>query len=192
MQEKTETRSNEERRKATRAALLSAAKSLFIEKGYAETGTPEIVKKAGVTRGALYHHFDGKEGLLRSVIEAEAVAISEEIRARAIAVGDPLAALQAGAAAYFEAMRDPGRQRLMLRDGPAILGPDEMARIDQQAGAGGLADGLTALMGDGAAAKVVVEAMSDMLSAGFDRAVQRGGTAQYQDALRLIFKSLAR
>lgn len=192
MQEESSAGRNAVRAQATRCALMKAARALFVEKGYAETGTPEIVKNASVTRGALYHHFDGKEGLLRAVLLQEAKAISEEIRLSALDMTSPHEALMTGARAYFAAMADPGRQRLMLRDGPAILGPKEMAEIDRQAGIGGLAEGLGVVMGDAAPSAGVLNAISEILSAGFDRAAQLE-TAQ-EDALsafELLFLALA-
>lgn len=70
------TRSNQERTEATRTALLSAARKLFVEKGYAATSTPEIAAAADITRGALYHHFADKQDLFRAILEDEARAVA--------------------------------------------------------------------------------------------------------------------
>ncbi|MEM6593527.1 MAG: TetR/AcrR family transcriptional regulator [Pseudomonadota bacterium] len=191
MQEKSSGQRNEARAAATKLALMEAGKALFIAQGYAETGTPQIVKEAGVTRGALYHHFDGKAGLLRAIVAQEMHDISREVEARAIDAASPRAALLAGAEAYFDAMADAGRQRLILRDGPAILGPADMARLDAEAGAGGLADGLAALMGEDAPSRPVLEALADIVSAGFDRAAQRGSTSEYRQSMTLMFDALS-
>ena len=191
MQEKSARRSNETRTAETKQALMEAGKALFVAHGYAETGTPQIVKAAGVTRGALYHHFDGKAGLLRAIIAHELKTISEEIEARAIDAETPREAITTGTQAYFDAMNDEGRQRLILRDGPAILGPSDMAALDAEAGAGGLAAGLTALMGAAAPEPPIVAALADMISAGFDRAVQRGSGAEYRAAMELMMDALA-
>jgi len=192
MQEESSGGRNAARAEATQRALMDAARALFIEKGYADTGTPEIVKNANVTRGALYHHFDGKEGLLRAVLIREAKAISEEIRQSSTDTHAPHEALMTGARAYFVAMADPGRQRLMLRDGPAILGPKEMAVIDRQAGIGGLADGLAAVMGEAAPSPATLDALSEILSAGFDRAAQLdAGQDDALAAFELLFLALA-
>ena len=77
-----ERRSNSNRSQETCSALLGVARRLFIEKGYAATGTPEVVEQAGVTRGALYHHFKDKQALFQAVAEAEAAQIAREIAAR--------------------------------------------------------------------------------------------------------------
>ncbi|MGN6537039.1 MAG: helix-turn-helix domain-containing protein, partial [Mesorhizobium sp.] len=104
MQDKKPRRSNRERTDATRADLIAAARTLFIEKSYAETGTPEIVAAAGVTRGALYHHFPDKQALFRAVVEKEAEAVAAEIEAAAPETLAPRDALMAGSDAYLAAM----------------------------------------------------------------------------------------
>lgn len=169
MQEKTERRSNVERTRQTRAALIVAARSLFLEKGFADTSTPGIVRAAKVTRGALYHHFDDKIDLFRSVIQAEAEAVASEIDGHTSTDMTPLEAMIEGAEAYFDAMSVAGRAQLMLIDGPAILGHVEMRAIDRKTGGEELRQGLAFLFAEDANG-AVISAKADLLSAMFDRA----------------------
>ena len=134
MQEGSVQRTNKQRTQATRAALIAAARALFVEKGYAETGTPEIAAAAQLTRGALYHHFADKADLFATVVMDEARAVATQIE-RETAVAKPaLQVLMDGAAGYFAAMSVPGRVRLLLQDGPSVLGYAAMDRIDKQTG----------------------------------------------------------
>ena len=167
MQGKSTRRSNETRSTEMRARLIAAARALFAEKGYAETGTPEIVRAADVTRGALYHHFDDKAGLFRAVVEAEAAAVAAHIEdnAKTASNANPM---EAGTRAFFAAMAVPGRARLLLIDGPAVLGLEEMDRIDAGAGQATLRAGLAAL--PDALPPEDLAALAQILSAGFDRA----------------------
>ncbi len=80
MQDKKQRISNVERTKVMRLSLLTVARQLFVAHGYAETSTPQIVKAAQVTRGALYHHFEDKLALFRAVIEQEADNVAEAIK----------------------------------------------------------------------------------------------------------------
>ncbi len=164
-----ERRTNSDRSLETRGALLAAARALFVEKGYAAAGTPEVVERAKVTRGALYHHFKDKQALLLAVIEAEAAQIAAGIEAGSQHAGTPAEALREGAAAYFAAMRYPGRIRLMLLEGPAVLGPEVMRRIDLEAGGREVRIGIAAALGD-RASPTKVETIADLVSAMFDRA----------------------
>src|SRR5436190_22817927 len=108
-----------EQSEATRAALVAAGRSLFAERGYAAVATEEIVRAAGVTRGALYHHFDGKRELFAAVYEDVERQLVERIATSAMASeGDPMEALQAGAQAFLEACEDPAVQRIALLDAP--------------------------------------------------------------------------
>lgn len=157
---------NADRRAAMRARLMTSARALFVEKGYAETSTPEIVRAADVTRGALYHHFADKQDLFRAVVVAEAEALGQAINKSARASDDD--PMTAGSAAFFQAMSKPGRARLLLIDGPAVLGHSEMAAIDAGGGRQSLREGLTATLPQADAAEL--DALSDVLSAAYDRA----------------------
>ncbi|MDR7034905.1 helix-turn-helix domain-containing protein [Mesorhizobium sp. BE184] len=171
MQQKSERRSNRDRTDATRADLIAAARQLFTEKSYAETGTPEIVARAGVTRGALYHHFKDKQALFWAVAEQEAEAVAAEIeRATPPDAQSPRDALLAGSDAYLDAMRAPGRTRLLLLDGPAVLGRAGMDEIDKRHGNRTLREGLVAAMRSGTMRKLPADALTSLLAAAFDRA----------------------
>jgi AcrR family transcriptional regulator len=189
MQLSRERRSQDERSGAMRARLIGAARTLFLAKGYAATGTPEITAAAGVTRGALYHHFADKADLFRAVVAAEAEALAEGLRN--IPAGRD--ALRQGSAAWFAAMALPGRAQLLLRDGPSVLGPDAMAGIDGETGVAALRAGLAPVTGlaDGP----VLDALADVISAGFDRAalaIAGGAEARpYHDALSMLLDRLS-
>jgi AcrR family transcriptional regulator len=109
---------------ATRAALVDAARPLFAARGYADVGTEEIVRAAGVTRGALYHHFADKTELFAAVFErvegevatrmGEAIASANET--------DPVEVMRLGAGFWLDACSDPEIQRIVLVDAPAVLG----------------------------------------------------------------------
>jgi AcrR family transcriptional regulator len=186
---------NAERTRATRTALLDAARALFLEKGYADTGTPELVARAGVTRGALYHHFRDKQALFRAVIAREAAAVAQEIDAAATAAASAVDALQRGSKAYFAAIRAPGRARLLLLDGPAVLGTAEMRRIDLETGGQELRRGLAEALGPEVTA-TELDVRADLISAMFDRAalaVEAGGEAAvYETALAELLRLLVR
>lgn len=154
-------RPNSVRSEEMKARLIAAARDLFVEKGFAETGTPEIVKRAEVTRGALYHHFADKAALFDAVVLAEAEALGAEITQGA-------QDLATGSAAFFSAMSVPGRARLLLVDGPAVLGHRRMDEIDAGGGRRSLADGLNAALPDVGAPERA--ALAVVLSAAFDRA----------------------
>lgn len=184
-----ERRSNAQRTEETRQALIAAARALFVENGYAATGTPDVVTKAGMTRGALYHHFKDKQSLFLAVIEAEAAAIAAEIDEGSAEAADPVEALRRGAGAYFLAMGDVGRARLMLLDGPAVLGLQEMRRIDLETGGRELRLGLAAALGD-AVSHSEVEARADLISAMFDRAALARASGGDQRAYEVVLDQL--
>ncbi len=124
-------------REATTAALIAAGRALFAERGYAAVGTEEIVQRAGVTRGALYHHFKrGKEELFQAVLVQISAGLAQSIKAAASAHPDPWESLTAGVDAFLDACTTPEVQQIVLIDGPSVLGWDLWRAIDADYGLG--------------------------------------------------------
>ncbi|MEM9279610.1 MAG: TetR/AcrR family transcriptional regulator [Pseudomonadota bacterium] len=164
-------RSNRQRTRETKAALLKAARKLFVEKGYAETSTPEIVKAAGITRGALYHHYTDKEDLFRAVLHAEHETVAKEIKNSSTQEqANAIDALLLGSHGFLNAMNDKGRVRLMLLDGPAVLGRSKLDEIDRETSADELRIGLQTAMEAGEIRTLPLSELTAQLSAMFDRA----------------------
>lgn len=189
-----ERRTQAERRAETRRLLISAARRLFAEKGYAGAGTPEIVDAAGVTRGALYHHFADKQALFRAVVEEEHLLLAMNINAAS--GGDeetgPVKALVAGSDAFIQAMKDPGRRRILLVDAPAVLGRAELDAIDARHGRATLLTGLREAMEAGAIKKLPLEPLGNLFSAMFDRAAlaPAAESADYAKAIKALIRGL--
>lgn len=119
---------------ATRAALVTAARDLFGEQGFADTSIDEIVTRAGVTKGALYHHFDGKEDLFKAVFEV----VQREVSDKAVAefLGrDSWEALVTGCSLWIDAHLDPSVRRIVLQDARAVLAWDDVRAIENRFGA---------------------------------------------------------
>ena len=196
MQEKTH-RSNAERTQATRAALIEAARRLFVEQGYAQTGTPDIVTAAAVTRGALYHHFADKRELFLAVAQAMANEVAEAVAQGSEGAASAADALNRGTQAYLAAMAQEGRARLLLAEAPAVLSPGEMEALSDQAGAAALQEGLQALLVQrrDAPSEDELAALARLLSAAFDRmalALACGEeAAPYEAAMQRLLRGLA-
>lgn len=123
-------RSQAQRRAATRRTLLDAARAVFRDQGYAGTTTEEVVRRAAVTRGALYHHFDDKRDLFRAVIEEIEIEIDQHVQSAAEGATDPVRAFIAGTDAFLDRCLEPDVKQIFLLDGPAVLGWQEWHAID--------------------------------------------------------------
>jgi AcrR family transcriptional regulator len=119
---------------ATRRALIDAARTLFGEKGYAATSLDEIVAAASVTKGAFYHHYNGKQELFAAVYEQVKLEVSDRF-AVAFIEPDPWKDLCAGCHAMLDAHLDPTVQRIVLHDAPSVLDADTIRRVDARHGA---------------------------------------------------------
>jgi len=195
MQIESARRSNVVRSATMRARLLAAARRLFVSKGYALTSTPAIVEEAGVTRGALYHHFPDKQAIFRAVVTAESAAVADMIGADDSPDTPAFDRLVLGARAYIEAMREDGRAQLLLVEGPAILGRETIHQIEAQHGDAALKIGLQEAIATGALPDLAIDTLVSLLSAMFERAAMEvtDGTAvsDILDVIETIIGGLA-
>ena len=160
-----------EQSEATRAALLGAARDLFMERGYSGVGTEEIVTRAKVTRGALYHHFRDKKDLFRAVHEQLEAEMAEEIGRQLAAGGaeDPIDLLRTGAGTFLDHCTEPVA-RIVLVDSPSVLGWEEWRAIDEKYGLGLILAGLQAGMDSGALRKQPVKPLAHLILAALGEA----------------------
>src|SRR3954453_10610011 len=165
-------RTQAERAEATRGALIAAARRLFTERGYDDVGTEEIVRAAGVTRGALYHHFGGKSGLLDAAyeqLEAESTA-----RVARIVLGSdlhsPLQAMKAGVEAFLEEGEKPELGQIALHDAPAVLGWERWREIGAANGLALIEASLAAAIEAGEIRSVPVKPTAHLLMGALDEA----------------------
>jgi AcrR family transcriptional regulator len=163
------TNKQEQRSRATREKLLTAARALFAARGYAAVGTEEIVRAAGVTRGALYHQFRDKEELFEAVFEEVEAETTQRIADVALTgATDPLAALRAGARAFLTICTEPEVERIALLDAPAVLGWTRWREIGFRHGLGLVAATLQAGMDAGAIAPQPLTPLSHLLLSALD------------------------
>lgn len=125
----TRRRSQPERSEATQRALVESARDLFASEGYSETQLDDVVRTAGVTKGALYHHFQGKADLFRAVFEHEQRRLAKMVSEAYHRQRDPWKGFTAGCRALLEAQLEPGVQRITLLDAPSVLGWEQMRGI---------------------------------------------------------------
>ena len=141
-------RTQAERRATTRRALLDAARSLFAERGYHGAAAEEIVRRAGLTRGALYHHFEDKKDLFRAVVHEMEGEIDEKVEQAELAQSGLPESVMAGYRAFLDAALDPEMRRTFFLDGPSVLGW-EWHEIDARHAVRKIEEGLEALIAEG-------------------------------------------
>lgn len=180
-------RTQAERSEATRDALVAAARPLFADRGYAGVGTEEIVRAAGVTRGALYHHFDGKRELFAAVYEQIERELAERIAGGALAAGadSPLEAMRAGAEMFLAACTEPEVQRIVLLDGPSVLGWDRWREIAAEHGLGLIEASLRAAVDAGAIAEQPVRPLAHVLMGALDEAAMLVARSDDPERMRI-------
>jgi AcrR family transcriptional regulator len=139
----------------TKAKLLALARELFGRQGHGGVALQELCDRAGVTRGALYHHFAGKDELFRAVCEQVAQEVSQRLIEEAVREPTAWSRLQAGCAAFLDECARPEVQQILLTDGPAVLGWEAFRELDSRHGLGLLKAGLQSAIEEGVVPSVL-------------------------------------
>jgi AcrR family transcriptional regulator len=154
-----------ERTEATRGRLITTARRLFAEKGFADTSTEEILSEADVSRGALYHHFPSKTDLFQASFEA----VEDELTAGVLRVAtdsgetDPMRVLEVGFAAFLDQCTNPEVQRIVMLDGPTVLGWDRWHELDERYAFGTIKAALTVAAATGRIEESAIDPLSHLL-----------------------------
>jgi AcrR family transcriptional regulator len=147
----------------TTAKLVAAARRAFASEGYAAASMDALCAEAGVTRGALYHHFGGKEGLLEAVVRRIDGEIAERMEAEEMRHGDPWEAFRACCHLWLDQALDPDVQRIFLKDAPAVLG-QRLREMDEASSIGPIRDALARLMEAGRIGATDPEALARLIN----------------------------
>jgi AcrR family transcriptional regulator len=157
-----------ERGRATRELLIEIATPLFAERGYEDTSIEAVLRDSGVSRGAIYHHFSGKEGLFEAVYEAVEARLDREIAAATQDLDDPVAVLRVGCLTWIRLAGDPVVQRILLIDAPAVLGWQRWRELEEQHALGVMKLALQAVSEAGRLPAELVTPFAHMLLAAID------------------------
>lgn len=173
----------------TRAALVAAARAVFADEGFHAARAIDIVKSASLTRGALYHHFADKEALFEEVFRAVASELNGRTAHAVVPLrGDLWAQVREAFRTYLELVASTGEfQRVLLIDGPAVLGWQRWREIQSDYVARGTADALTKLMDQGIVARRPAQPLANLIQAALnDVALSVAHPAPGDDARALL------
>jgi AcrR family transcriptional regulator len=148
---------------ATRAALIKIARKLFAERGYADTATEEVVRRARVTRGALYHHFKDKQDLFKAVLLEEEKRLAESTALATAGETDPLNIMVKATDAFLDECLDPAVRQIVLVDAPAVLGWEQYRKIDDDHFLAGVVAVLEAAIQSGAISRQPVAPLARII-----------------------------
>lgn len=154
-----------ERTEATRGRLIATARRLFAEKGFAATSTEEILAEAAVSRGALYHHFPSKTDLFQAAFEAVEDELTTQVLQVATGSGetDPIRILEVGFDAFLDQCTNPEVQRIVMLDGPTVLGWDRWHELDERYAFGTIKTVLTVAADTGRIQQSAIDPLSHLL-----------------------------
>jgi AcrR family transcriptional regulator len=145
---------------STKRALVDVATDLFAERGYAGTSLDEIVAGARVTKGALYHHFSGKQALFEAVFERVEDDASASIRRAVRGTDDPWEKAMAGLRGFLDVLQRPEYRRLVIQEGPAVLGYEKYREQEERSTYGIVQDIVSSVLATYQLEKSMVETFS--------------------------------
>lgn len=162
---------------STRLALLRHARRLFLSRGYAESSTDELARRAKLTKGALYHHFSNKQEIYRAVVEDMGKEVVARIEAAAGASSDPASRLRAVCEAYLDACMDANLARILVIEAPVVLGWKAWCDIAQEHEVRALAKRLGEAVAAGIIREQPLETMAQVLLGALNTAARVVTTA---------------
>jgi len=160
---------------STKRALIDVAATLFTEQGYAGTSLDEIVAGARVTKGALYHHFSGKQALFEAVFEKVESDSAKRIRKAVRDNKDPWEKAMSGLRSFLTVVQEPGYRRIVIQEGPAILGYERFREQEERSTFGIVRDIVSSVLS--ASTYELDDSMVETFSRVFFGAMSAAGTA---------------
>jgi AcrR family transcriptional regulator len=154
-----------ERGQATRLRIVATATTLFSELGYEATSIEAVLRESGVSRGALYHHFDSKDALFEAVLEVIEADLAQAAIAASRGIADPAKALRAGCDVFLDLTQTAKVRQIVLVDAPAVLGWQKWREIEARYGFGLLKAALEAAAARGQVRQDLVDVFAHMLLA---------------------------
>jgi AcrR family transcriptional regulator len=154
-----------ERGRARRAELIDFATGLFAERGYEGTSIEAVLEAAGISRGALYHHFDSKEALFEAVFVHLEDEVSSRVLKAAEGLTDPIAILRAAGRAWIAMAAEPVIQRVVIIDAPSVLGWERWRSIEEGGPLGQIKMVLAMLVEDGRLSQAMLDPFAHVLLA---------------------------
>jgi AcrR family transcriptional regulator len=170
------------RGEATRGQLIAIATRMFAERGYEDTSIEAVLREAGVSRGSLYHHFPSKEALFEAVAEEVETSVGAQTIAAASGLTNPVEAMRAGFVAWIRLAGDPVVQRILLIDGPSVLGWDRWRAMEDRHALGLIRAGVQIIADLGRTRPELVDMLAPMLLASVNEVALLVARADDQEA----------
>jgi AcrR family transcriptional regulator len=185
--------SQSERRSATIAAILAGARTLFAERGFEATSIDDIALAAGVTKGAVYHHFASKEAVFIQVLDAVHRDVANAPAPAHIgAIADPIDMMAAGLLEYLKAVCEPPTKRILLIDGPVVIGWARWREIDDAYFGAGARVVLRRVLGPDASERALDAAVHLVMGAVMEAALACAAADDPAETARDLVEALTR